>query len=115
MKAVSSLLAVISVVFFSSSALSAVKWYDCNYSACHYQFELRKLGTREFRGQCNGEQPPVKDWANGMDCSGRGAPAVTCTVTLSPLVHKYSTCSCTNWNATKKNNANIEIRCDLTD
>ena len=90
----------------------SVSTYQCSPD-CNVVFQLKKLGTHEFRSQCwnasesQWDAPPLnKDAKCSPDDKG-----VTCTITVILRGADYSSCSCTNWNSAQKKNARLKVRC----
>jgi hypothetical protein len=105
-----SIVCFIAVAALSTTAHAAVQNYNCNSTSCSYRFQMKKLGTREFRGQCYGTRPNYSEGGR-VQCTA-GQKPMTCTVTATPPnPMRYYSCSCTNWSVGKKIDAKISIKC----
>lgn len=87
---------------------STYKEWSCPIETdCTYSWTLGKLATKEFRGKCSGSTasyPPRPE----MFFSNK-PKHMTCTVEWKD--NKYTSRSCTNWSATKKQSVSIRLSC----
>ncbi len=89
----------------------ATKQLHCSTTKCAYTEQLNKDGTTSFQGYCDGTNKMTKDNSSmkchpvkGMTCAGYDF------VDLDEN-HPYWSCTCTNWSATKKQDATIDLSC----
>ncbi len=79
---------------------------NCQDSAkCVHYEDMGKSQTDEFYGQCNGNIP------NGMKMVCHPVKGMTCSPANPSIDAKYLVCECTNWSATKKQTATIDVLC----
>ncbi len=89
----------------------ATQQLHCSTTHCTYTEQLHKSGTTSFQGYCDGTQQIFEN-NSSMKC--HPAKGMTCTfayIVGSPTGHTFWSCTCTNWSATKKQNATIDINC----
>lgn len=85
---------------------------DANCS-CSYSYELKKLGTKEFRAYCDHdvEGRTVDPYIENVHRDKN----VTCTATFhsftGPNKAGYKSKSCTNWNAAHKRSVSMSVKC----
>lgn len=109
------------IVASSQVHASPVRW-TCNCDpgsteimascSCPYSYQLKKLGTKEFRAYC-GHAVKDRTVAPSYENVHRDKN-VTCTVAFhSPSKPGYLSKSCTNWNATHKRSVSMSIKCEV--
>ncbi len=77
---------------------------NCQNSAkCVHYEDMGKSQTDDFYGQCNGGTP------NGMNMVCHPVKGMTCNEAQQD--NNYLNCTCTNWSATKRQTATIDILC----
>ncbi len=89
----------------------ATQELHCGTTHCTYTEQLHKSGTTSFEGYCDGTNL-VTAKNSSMKC--HPVKGMTCTVALiivSDPSHSFWSCTCTNWSATKKQNASIDVHC----
>ncbi len=89
-----------------SSGMATAKEVDINCQdsdkCVHYE-NMGKSQTDAFYALCNGSVP------NGMKMVCHPVKGMTCTVAVE--YENSLSCVCTNWSATKKQTATIDIMC----
>ena len=88
--------------------VAAIEDLPCYHTKCVFNVLLNKSATEQMRGFCKGVS---MDGSNSsMDC--HPVKGMTCT---SPEFKSknddYWACTCTNWSATKKQTATIDVFC----
>ncbi len=79
---------------------------NCQNSAkCVHYEEMGKSQTDGFIAQCNGGT------VTGMSLVCHPVKNMTCTKGKFDPDHEAYTCACTNWSATKKQTATIDVLC----
>ncbi len=89
----------------------ATKQLHCSTTKCAYTEQLNKDGTTSFQGYCDGTNN-VTNKNSSMKC--HPVEGMTCTVPFwihLDKEHPYWSCTCTNWSATKKQDATIDLSC----
>lgn len=77
---------------------------NCEMGECKFSEELGPDQTKEYRGVC-ARKPTV-----GYKMVCHAVKGTTCT--LAAPLPSYRSCTCTNWNATKRKNVSIDLLCE---
>ncbi len=89
----------------------AIQQLHCSTTHCTYTEQLHKSGTTSFQGYCDGVHNITQD-NSSMAC--HPVKGMTCTFSKlieGPVKPYYWGCTCTNWSATKRQNASIDLHC----
>ena len=114
MRGLAKTLVLVSVLSLLAGAAlgKAGKQLHCSTTHCSYTEQLKKDGTTSFQGYCDGTNN-VTDDNSSMKC--HPVKGMTCTASnwTNWVGQKvpYWSCTCTNWSATKKQNATIDVTC----
>ncbi len=98
------LLLASALCLLSGMATAKEVYINCQNSAkCVHYEDMGKSQTDDFYAECNGDVP------NGMKMVCHPVKGMTCT---TPIYDRGSlACICTNWSATKKQTATIDVLC----
>ncbi len=105
------ILAGVLSVLAGTAFAKATKQLHCSTTKCTYTEQLNKDGTTSFQGYCDGTSY-VTEENSEMDC--HPVKGMTCMGNYFVNIdanHPYWSCTCTNWSATKKLNATIDLLC----
>lgn len=88
--------------------VAAIEDLPCGETKCVFHVELHRSGTEEIRGFCT--KASMTEDNSSMDC--HPVKGMTCTSPgFNSSSHPYWVCTCTNWSATKKQSATIDVFC----
>ena len=82
----------------------------CKQTKCVYSEEMGPDQTKQYQGFCDGVQ--MTNQNSSMKC--HPVDHMTCTVAYfisGAPKNPYCSCTCTNWSATKRKNATVDVAC----
>ncbi len=93
----------------AANATSVVKLH-CSKINCQFTEEIGPSGTKTYQGYCDGTGNTTVTVGNSnMVC--HKAKGLTCQFWGFDSTARYWSCTCTNWNATKRAHPDIDVQC----